>query len=145
VALFDYVWRARHRLSRVRFRFPQIKSVEHARFSRPISRNNEVCTYAAGLPVARSRMAALCVARNPARIAPGWGDVAGAQSVAVRPGAVVVERIHHQLGFGSGGYTGFAGTKPFRFGISTLGRLLASMTSFSPMMPFRYNRNATTA
>jgi hypothetical protein len=57
----------------------------------------------------------------------------------------VAEHTHHQLGFGSGGYTGTAGTKPFRFGISTLGRLLASMTSFSPTMPFRYNRNATTA
>ena len=51
----------------------------------------------------------------------------------------------NQLGFGSGGYTGTAGTKPFRFGISTFGRLLASMTSVSPMMPFRYNINATTA
>jgi hypothetical protein len=47
------------------------------------------------------------------------------------------ERVHHQLGFGSGGYTGTAGTKPFRFGISTFGRLLASMTSVSWMMPFR--------
>jgi hypothetical protein len=44
---------------------------------------------------------------------------------------------HHQLGFGSGGYTGFAGTKPFRFGIWTFGRLLSSMTSFSWMMPLR--------
>jgi hypothetical protein len=46
-------------------------------------------------------------------------------------------RAHHQLGFGSGGYTGIAGTKPFRFGISTFGRLLASITSVSWMMPFR--------
>jgi hypothetical protein len=44
---------------------------------------------------------------------------------------------HHQLGFGSGGYTGFAGTKPFRFGIWTFGRLWASKTSLSWMMPFR--------
>jgi hypothetical protein len=43
----------------------------------------------------------------------------------------------YQLGFFSGGYTGTAGTKPFRFGISTFGRVLASRTSFSPMMPLR--------
>src|SRR5215470_7551755 len=52
---------------------------------------------------------------------------------------------HHQLGFRSGGYTGTAGTKPLRFGISTFGRLWASITSVSPMMPFRNNRNAVTA
>jgi len=47
-------------------------------------------------------------------------------------------RAHHHLGFlGSGGYTGTAGTKPSRFGISTFGRLLASRTSFSWMMPLR--------
>ena len=46
-------------------------------------------------------------------------------------------RTHHQLGFGSGGYTGASGTKPCRFGISTFGRLLASITSVSWMMPFR--------
>ena len=44
---------------------------------------------------------------------------------------------YHQLGFFSGGYTGTAGTKPFRFGISTFGRVFSSMTSFSWMMPFR--------
>ena len=54
-------------------------------------------------------------------------------------------RAHHQLGFGSGGYTGTAGMKPFRFGISTFGRLFSSMTSVSPTMPFRYNRNAVSA
>ena len=43
----------------------------------------------------------------------------------------------NQLGFGSGGYTGTAGTKPFRFGISTFGSVLASITSVSWMMPFR--------
>jgi hypothetical protein len=48
-------------------------------------------------------------------------------------------RTHHQLGFGSGGYTGTAGTKPFRFGISTFGRLVASITSFS--LGFVYNGN----
>jgi hypothetical protein len=48
-----------------------------------------------------------------------------------------VARAHHQLGFGSGGYAGTAGTKPFRFGISTFGSVLASMTSVSLMMPFR--------
>src|SRR2546426_533415 len=38
----------------------------------------------------------------------------------------------NQLGFlGSGGHTGTAGTKPFRFGISIFGRLLASRTSLS--------------
>src|SRR5262249_39877722 len=46
-------------------------------------------------------------------------------------------RAYHQLGFGSGGYTGTAGTKPLRFGISTCGSVLASMTSSSLMMPFR--------
>jgi hypothetical protein len=61
-------------------------------------------------------------------------------------------RTHHQLGFGSGGYTGTVAnagrrrrvrtrrsvtTKPFRFGISTYGRLVASITPFSLMMPFR--------
>jgi hypothetical protein len=46
-------------------------------------------------------------------------------------------RPHHQLGFFSGGYTGTAGTKPFRFGISTFGKVWAFMTSFSPMIPFR--------
>src|SRR5205814_10596659 len=51
-------------------------------------------------------------------------------------------RAHHQLRFGSGGYTGTAGMKPLRFGISTFGRLWASITSVSPTMPFRYNRNA---
>src|SRR5437667_1185453 len=35
--------------------------------------------------------------------------------------------VQNQLGFlGSGGHTGTAGTKPFRFGISIFGRLLAS-------------------
>src|SRR5258708_781309 len=62
-----------------------------------------------------------------------------------KPDVPAAARAHHQLGFGSGGYTGTAGTNPFRFGISTFGRLLASMTSVSWMMPFRYNRNATTA
>src|SRR5436305_1809742 len=38
-----------------------------------------------------------------------------------------VDRAHHQLGFFSGGYTGTAGIKPLRFGISTFGRLWASM------------------
>jgi hypothetical protein len=43
----------------------------------------------------------------------------------------------YQLGFlGSGGYTGTTGTKPSRFGISTFGRVLASRTSLSWMMPF---------
>ena len=46
-------------------------------------------------------------------------------------------RTHHQLGFGSGGYTGTAGTKPFRFGISTFGRVFSSRTALSWMMPFR--------
>jgi len=50
-------------------------------------------------------------------------------------------RAHHQLGFGSGGYTGTAGTKPFRFGISTfapeeapspLGRLWSQGPGFLP-------------
>jgi hypothetical protein len=45
-------------------------------------------------------------------------------------------RAQYQLGFFSGGYTGFAGTKPLRFGISTFGRVFSSRTSFSPMMPF---------
>src|SRR6516164_4932629 len=35
-------------------------------------------------------------------------------------------RAQYQLGFFSGGYTGTAGTKPSRFGISTFGRVLAS-------------------
>jgi len=40
--------------------------------------------------------------------------------------------VQNQLGFlGSGGHTGTAGTKPFRFGISIFGRLLASRTSVS--------------
>jgi hypothetical protein len=42
----------------------------------------------------------------------------------------------NQLGFFSGGYTGTAGTKPFRFGMTTFGRVFSSMTSFSLMMPF---------
>jgi hypothetical protein len=46
-------------------------------------------------------------------------------------------RTHHQLGFGSGGYTGTSGTKPCRFGISTFGRVFSSRTSVSLMMPFR--------
>jgi hypothetical protein len=47
-------------------------------------------------------------------------------------------RAQYQLGFlGLGGHTGFAGTKPSRFGISIFGRVLASRTSFSWMMPFR--------
>ena len=55
----------------------------------------------------------------------------------VRPMSAAA-RAQNQLGFvGSGGYTGTAGTKPFRFGISTFGRLLASMTSVSWMIPFR--------
>src|SRR6267378_3504453 len=33
----------------------------------------------------------------------------------------------YQLGFFSGGYTGFAGTKPFLFGISTFGRDFSSI------------------
>ena len=36
-------------------------------------------------------------------------------------------------------------TKPSRFGIFTLGRLLASITSFSPMMPFKFRMYAATA
>jgi mono/diheme cytochrome c family protein len=58
--------------------------------------------------------------------------------VPVYPPDPTAARTQNQLGFvGSGGYTGTAGTKPFRFGISTFGRLLESMTSVSWMMPFR--------
>ena len=47
----------------------------------------------------------------------------------------------YQLGFlGLGGQTGTAGTKPSRFGIWTFGRLLASKTSLSWMMPLRKSR-----
>ena len=50
---------------------------------------------------------------------------------------MVTVPAQYQLGFfGFGGHTGFAGTKPSRFGIWILGRLLASMTSPSWMMPF---------
>ena len=43
----------------------------------------------------------------------------------------------YQLGFfGLGGHTGFAGKKFSRLGICTFGRLCASMTSDSLMMPF---------
>lgn len=43
----------------------------------------------------------------------------------------------YQLGFlGLGGHTGTSGTKLFRFGIWTFGRLWASMTSDSWTMPF---------
>jgi transposase len=51
--------------------------------------------------------------------------------------AAAPARAQYQLGFFSGGYTGTSGTKPCRFGISTFGRVLASRTSFSWMMPFR--------
>ncbi len=56
-----------------------------------------------------------------------------------------VARAQYQLGFFAGGYTGTAGTKPFRFGISTFGRVFSSMTSFSLMMPFQKYRTATRA
>ena len=72
-------------------------------------------------------------------------DIVAEEKVILASSMPAAARAHHQLGFGSGGYTGTAGTKPLRFGISTFGRLLASMTSVSLMMPFRYNRNATTA
>ena len=51
-----------------------------------------------------------------------------------------VDNDQYQLGFGGAGHTGTAGTKPFRFGIWTFGRLLASMTSLSWMMPLRKSR-----
>jgi hypothetical protein len=48
-----------------------------------------------------------------------------------------VDRGQYQLGFlGVGGHTGFAGTKPSRLGIWIFGKLLASRTSLSWMMPF---------
>ena len=46
----------------------------------------------------------------------------------------------YQLGFAAGGHTGTVGTKPFRFGIWTFGKLPASMASLSWMMPFRKRR-----
>jgi hypothetical protein len=55
----------------------------------------------------------------------------------VSPMPAAAARAQYQLGFFSGGYTGTAGTKPSRFGIWTFGRVLASRTSVSPMMPFR--------
>jgi hypothetical protein len=55
-------------------------------------------------------------------------------SVSSMPAAA---RAQYQLGFFSGGYTGTAGTKPFRFGITTFGSVFSSMTSFSLTMPFQ--------
>jgi len=51
-------------------------------------------------------------------------------------GRAAERAAQNQLGFFSGGYTGTAGTKPFRFGMTTFGRVFSSMTSFSLMMPF---------
>jgi hypothetical protein len=50
------------------------------------------------------------------------------------------------LGFASFPTSGLgSGTKPSRFGIFTCGSVWASMTSVSPMMPFRWRRYAVTA
>src|SRR5258708_32795474 len=46
-----------------------------------------------------------------------------------KPNMPAAARAHHQLGFGSAGYTGSAGTDPFRLGISTLGRNFGSISS----------------
>src|SRR5947209_20604326 len=80
-----------------------------------------------------------------ARLHPGTQEVK-LRIVFSPPGAARDRHGEYQLGFlGFGGHSGFSGTKLLRFGIWIFGKLWASRTSVSVMMPFLYSRNAVTA